>query len=42
MNIIKFFQKDKQLDTEIKYDGIAKYMPLIICGGFFLATIILW
>lgn len=42
MKIVKFFKKDKQIDTEIEYVGLAKYMPLIICGGFFLITIMLF
>ena len=30
------------LETDIEYEGIAKYMPIIICGGFFLLSILLF
>ncbi len=42
MKIINFFKKEQQIDVEIKYAGIAKYMPLIICGGFFFVSILLF
>ena len=42
MKIFKFFNDEKKLKTEIEYKGIAKYMPLIVCGGFYLLTILLF
>lgn len=40
--IINFFKSDNQIEPLIKYKGIAKYAPLIICGGFYLITILLF
>lgn len=40
--IISFFKSENQIEPIIKYEGIAKYMPLIICGGFYLVTILLF
>ena len=42
MKIINFFKSNNSIATEIEYKGIAKYMPLIVCGGFYLSTILLF
>ena len=40
--IQQFFKSDKAIESDIQYKGITKYMPLIVCGGFFLLTIFLF
>ena len=42
MKLINFFKSDNQINPIIEYTGITKYMPLFVCGGFFLITIILF
>lgn len=42
MKIINFLKQGSANDTEIEYNGITKYIPLIICGGFYLITILLF
>ena len=43
MKILNYFFEDKK-DTSLNfnYSGITKYCPLIVVGGFFLLTIVLF
>jgi len=41
MKAINFITSN-ELKSSLKYKGIARYMPLIICGGFYLLTILLF
>ena len=42
MKIVNFFKNEASNETDLEYSGIAKYIPLIICGGFYLTTILLF
>lgn len=42
MKIINFFRSDVETTTSLEYKGITKFVPLIICGSFYLITILLF
>lgn len=42
MKIFNFFKCENQIDTSYSYCGITKYIPLLICGGFYVITILLF
>ena len=37
-----FFLSKEQIEPSFEYKGIVKYVPLIICGGFYFFTILLF
>jgi len=37
-----FFLSKEQIEPSFEYKGIIKYIPLIICGGFYFLTILLF
>lgn len=40
--IVGFFKGEKQISLQFEYVGVVRYIPLIVCGGFFLATILIF
>lgn len=38
----RFFRDDENRHLQYSYQGIVRYMPLIVAGGFFLATVFLF
>ena len=37
-----FFKCENQINTSYSYSGITKFVPLLICGGFYILTILLF
>lgn len=42
MKMENVFKTKVQIDPMITYEGITKYIPLLICGGFYLITVLLF
>ncbi len=42
MKIINFFRDGDESSTSLEYKGITKFVPLIVCGSFYLITILLF